>query len=416
MTLINLSIFDQAEQLGREPLAIDAASLYRALEQVKDGRGKKGKRYPLALLFTLILLGKMAGMTEINPIIAWIDERKNQIKQILQWPKGFPTNKTYTDALAKCDHREVVKAIAQVIVKARATEQCGDEPSRLVAQKVDGQEVLIHTAVDGKILRGTLKHAKEDQPPVHLLSFYECESGIVLDQFCVDKKKNEESMGKAILHPVLVKGRILTTDAMFTSRGWCAAVDAYKGYYITPIKGNNRGVLYNLLEYFGDEELLKKECQHYKDVEKGHGRVEVREIWTSTGMNEFFQKEWAGIAQVFLIRRIVTEKGEKRIELLCGITNLPKKKANAQRLLELNRKHWFIENRLHYRRDVIFQEDASQVRKSGAPEVLAALNGGILALMDWLGVKNVSRQIIHFGAHPREAVQLLLGKLSRENG
>jgi predicted transposase YbfD/YdcC len=56
--------------------------------------------------------------------------------------------------------------------------------------------------------------------------------------------------------------------------------------------------------------------------------------------------------RVFMIRRTVTEKGEKRVEVVYGITNLPRKKANAQRLLELNRKHWYIENRLHLRRDV----------------------------------------------------------------
>ncbi|GCF11195.1 hypothetical protein [Dictyobacter arantiisoli] len=73
-----------------------------------------------------------------------------------------------------------------------------------------------------------------------------------------------------------------------------------------------------------------------------------------------------------------------------GFTNLPRRKANAKRLLELNQKHWFIENRLHYRRDVTLGEDACQVRVNGAPQVLAALNGEILALMDYLGVSNVA--------------------------
>ncbi len=80
-----------------------------------------------------------------------------------------------------------------MIVKARAGEQCDEEPSRLVAQKELSEASLIQTAVDGKILRGTLKHGREDQPPVHLLSFYECESGIVLDQLVVKSKNNEES-------------------------------------------------------------------------------------------------------------------------------------------------------------------------------------------------------------------------------
>ena len=416
MTVLDLTPFAQAEQLGHKALPIDEASLYKEFEKVKDGRGRKGRRYPLALILTLILLGKLSGQAEIDNIIAWINERKSSLKQLLNWPKAFPSLKTYSYALSKCDHREVAKAIAQVIMKARAAEQCGEEPSRLVAQQRKADENLIHTAVDGKVMRGTLKHEREDQPPVHLLSFYECESGIVLDQFVVDSKKNEESMCKAILHPVLVKGRILTGDAIFTSRGWCALVHTYKGYYLVPIKENNPAVLRDLIEFFEDEGIDRKEFEYHQEVNKGHGRLEVREIWTSTQMNEFFQQDWAGIAQVYKIRRTITQKGEQRIETLYGVTNLPRQKAKAKRLLELNRNHWHIENRLHYRRDVTLSEDASQVRICGVPSVLAALNGGILALMDWLGVRNVPKQMIHFCAQPQETLQLLLGKLSRQNG
>lgn len=75
-----------------------------------------------------------------------------------------------------------------------------------------------------------------------------------------------------------------------------------------------------------------------------------------------------------------------------------------------------IENRLHYRRDMTLSEDACQVRITGAPQALAALNGGVLALMDWLHVPNVASQMRHFCAHPGEALQLLCGTLLREYG
>jgi predicted transposase YbfD/YdcC len=82
-------------------------------------------------------------------------------------------------------------------------------------------------------------------------------------------------------------------------------------------------------------------------------------------MNDWFHNDWAGMAQVFRIRRTVTAKGEERTEIVYGITNGPRNKADAKRLLELTRKHWWIENRLHYRRDVTLGEDASQVRSRG---------------------------------------------------
>jgi len=95
---MDLSIFDELEQGGQPSLSRDAASLYCAFETVKDGRKAKGKRYPLALLLTLILLGKMAGENQINGIVNWIQERKDELKRQLNWPKRFPVNATYSEA------------------------------------------------------------------------------------------------------------------------------------------------------------------------------------------------------------------------------------------------------------------------------------------------------------------------------
>jgi predicted transposase YbfD/YdcC len=413
---MDLTTFDQREQVGQESLMIDTTSLYQAFEQVKDGRGRKGKRYPLAFILTLIMLGKMAGETTIDGIVDWVDGRKEKIKQLLNWPKSFPTNKTYTNALARCDHHEIVKSITQVIVKARAEKQSNEEKGKSIEQEVDREEKLLHTAVDGKTMRGTRKHERANQPPVHLLSFYECEGGFVLDHFPVEKKKNEYSKCIAILHPSLVKGRILTTDAGIGYKGWCALVHIFGGYYQIVIKNNHPTVRKDLIAFFENNKTDRSEFQYYKEENKGHGRQEVREIWTSTQMNAHFKEEWAGIAQVFMIRRTIIEKGEERVEIVYGMTSLPRKKADAKRILELNRRHWFIENRLQDLRDVTLGEDASQVRVKGAPEALAALNGGILAAMDFLSIKNVAKQMRHYCAHPEKILQLLLGNLSVQNG
>lgn len=406
---MDLSIFDNRAQI---PGQIDAASLYRAFEQVKDGRKARGKRYPLAFLLTLIMLGKLAGEKTISGIRDWIAEREKELKKQLSWPKRFPVQSTYDEALAQCSGEEIAQAIAQVILKARAVEQCGEEPSRLQKPGPEAEH-LIHTAMDGKTLRGTLKHAKEGQPPVHLLSLYECQSGIVLTQRAVKSKENEITAAGALLHPLLIKGRIISTDAMHTQKKWCAGVDGYGGYYLVIAKENQPGVLQDLMDFFGDQELDGGEWESHKQVQKGHGRLEVREIWTSTQMNEWFAKEWAGVAQIFRIRRTVKEGEKEREEIVYGLTNLPRNKANACSLLKFNQQHWYVENRLHYRRDVTLGEDACQVRIQGAPQALAALNGGILALMDWVGVNNVAKQTRHFCAQPQEALQLLLGRLSR---
>lgn len=406
-----LSIFESGEKVAAERLTIDPASLYGAFEQVADGRKKKGKRYPLPLLLALLMLGKLAGETTINGIVDWVKERQGWLRLQLNWPKRFPTNSTYSEALARCDAEQLVTVIASVLLKARAVEQCGTEPSRLQAQKQE--ETLTHVAMDGKTLRGTLGHESEGQPSVHLLSLYECQSGIVLTQRAVTSKENEISAAAALVHPVLVKGRIISTDGMHTQKKWCACVDAYDGYYLTIVKKNQPQMYQDLMDFFADKDADLGEWHYQKQIQKGHGRLEIREIWTSTQMNEWFEQEWAGIAQVFRLRRDVKEGEKEREEIVYGLTNLPRKQASASRLLALQQAHWRIENRLHYRRDVTLGEDACQVRITGAPQVLAALNGGVLALMDWLQVRNVASQMRHFCAHPGEALHLLCCELSR---
>lgn len=143
-----LSIFERVEKEAPDGLSIDPASLYCAFEQVKDRRKAKGKRYPLPLLLTLLLLGKLAGETGITGIVDWVNERADWLRRQLKWPRRFPTNSTYSEALARCDAEQLVTVIAAVLLKARAVEQCGSEPSRLQATRQE--ETLTHVTMDGK--------------------------------------------------------------------------------------------------------------------------------------------------------------------------------------------------------------------------------------------------------------------------
>lgn len=412
---MNRSTWDQIVQGNEEALEIDPASMYRALEKVKDRRKKKGKRYPLALILTLLLLGKLAGETTIDGIIDWIDGKKNELKKVLCWPKRFPSNKTYSRVLSSCDDKEVVNLLSGVIEKARAIEKCGDEPSRLVIQK-ENEKKMNHLAADGKTLRGTLDHANEAMPSVHILTLYDCDNGITAEQYVYKNDKSEIAAAKEVLQNGCIKGSLITTDALYTFKQWCAWVHVRGAYYSVVIKKNTPLLSQYLEDFFGDPDILTYECDYFKKVQKGHGRLEVREIWTSTQLSTFLEREWTGIAQVSMICKTVTEKGKKTKTIRYGMTNVPRGKADAEQLLQWRQNHWHIENCSHYRRDVTLGEDSCQVRINHAPEVLAALNGGILALMDFLGVNNVAKQMRYYAARPKQALQLLFGRLSRQYG
>jgi predicted transposase YbfD/YdcC len=119
-----------------------------------------------------------------------------------------------------------------------------------------------------------------------------------------------------------------------------------------------------------------------KKTHKGHGRIEVRECW-STASPEYLTlirnaQNWAGLQSIAMVvcTRIVGDKQTKQVRFY--ISSLP---SNAQRILEIVRKHWAIENELHWVLDVALNEDHSRVRKDHAPENLAVIRHIALNLL-----------------------------------
>lgn len=161
---------------------INAQSLYEVFAQVKDGRKKRGVRYPLALILTLIVLAKLAGETSLSGVADWARERKDWLAQALGLPgTRFPCMATYSYVLRHVEAEEVTALMAQFFTRRESEQRCGNEPSRLLHQ--EGKQHKAHTALDGKTMRGTLKHESAEQEPVHLLALYETQTGVVLARY-----------------------------------------------------------------------------------------------------------------------------------------------------------------------------------------------------------------------------------------
>jgi len=128
----------------------------------------------------------------------------------------------------------------------------------------------------------------------------------------------------------------------------------------------------------------------HETCEKHHGRIEIRRIWTSTQLSGYLDFPYN--AQVARIERITLQVKTKktRTEVVYLITSLSRDKADAKRLLALNRGHWEIENRVHWVRDVNFDEDRSQVRTGAGPRVMATLRNLAISL---LRLRDKSRRI-----------------------
>lgn len=117
--------------------------------------------------------------------------------------------------------------------------------------------------------------------------------------------------------------------------------------------------------------------------------------------------DWPHLAQVARLVTHVTKRGVTTYETHYLITSLPPEVASPKRLLRLMRGHWEIENRLHWVRDVTFDEDRCQVRSGAAPQVMAALRNTTIALLRCIGASNIAAALRTHGGHPHRALALV---------
>jgi hypothetical protein len=287
---------------GQEQLAKQMQSLYEVCQQVVDGREARGKRYELAGLVVVLVLAKLAGMKSLSGASDWIQDQEVLLRQGLHltW-KRMPCANTYSYALARLDSQQVNAALATWCVRKEAESRCAEEPSRLVGQ---ASKQHVHLAIDGKALRGTGKQAYGgEEPQKQVLHVYEARTGIVLQQCPIAKEHNEVRTLKPFLTEVLCKGRILTSDAAQSYHEFGRLVKRAGGDVVLFIKDNTPLTRADLELFFEDPEADRRTWQSFAHSEKGHGRLERRQITTSPDLNDYLRRDWGEVGQVFRLQR-----------------------------------------------------------------------------------------------------------------
>lgn len=145
----------------------------------------------------------------------------------------------------------------------------------------------------------------------------------------------------------------------------------------------------------------------HETIDKKHGRLEIRQIQTSTALNDYLT--FPHVQQVFRITKTVTNLKTQTTttEVIHGITSLPPDRADPARLLKLHRGHWSIENKSHYVRDMAYDEDRCRIRTGKGPQVMAALRNFAVSLMRMHGARNITQKMRELAHRPH----LVLGML-----
>jgi predicted transposase YbfD/YdcC len=364
-------------------------------------------RIALASLLVVLVLAKRAGMQSPQGASDWIADQEARLREGLQlsW-KRMPCANPYSYALARLDSQHVNEALAAWCVRKEAESRCGEDPSRLAMQASEQHD---HLAIDGKALRGTGKQIYGgEEPQKQVLHVYEVHTGIVLQQCPIASEHNEVSTLKPLLTEALCKGRILTSDAAQSYHEFGRLVKRAGGDVVLFVKDNTPTTRADLELFFEDPEADRRSWQSSEQVEKGHGRLERRQITTSPDLNDYLRREWGEVGQVFRVERHRTSRDKHSLEVVYGWTTLPQQRCAPQRLAQVIRAHGSVENRLHWRRDATLGEDRCGVRLPPVAQMLAVLNSLVLALMDLHQVPNVARQLRRFASHPDEALAWVL--------
>ena len=362
-------------------------------DPIADWRKQRGKRYSLISLLNLIVLAMLCGKTSTRGMARWGEHIPKSTKLRL----GIAA-KRHPSAAMLCQvfwqiRPEAIETSIQVWVNQAHHELVAAGIARGIA-------------IDGKSIR---RAASLGSPNAFLVSAVCHQLRIVLNQTAVADKTNEISCVPPLLERLLLKGLVITVDAWLTQRAIVRQIRQEGGHYLMYVKGNHPRLLWSLEARFAQPQPGHKTSFPYcKSVNKGHGRLEIREIWTSPAANDY--PHWPDVAQVFHLKRTrwVLKSNKLSETYVYGITSLSPSEASPADLITLTRNHWAaIENGLHWVRDVLMGEDASSTRKPGAPQVRAAFRNIVINLARMAGFASISGAIDVFSADPTKALPIL---------
>jgi len=346
----------------------------------------------------------MAGQQSVRGMAQWMVEQGPTLLAALQPQRQrLPSVMTLHRVLTKVPIAELERRMSTYCA---AVDQDDAELGKIQTQQ---GEVLRGQAMDGKTLCGATQHGTV----THLVSLVRHESGTVLAQEAVASKIDERKAGRHLLDPARLAQTVTTTDALYTQVQQAEQILAGGGHYLMVVK-RNQPSLYAAIELafaalppINQEERLFWQFQSHVTIDKAHGRLERRTLQSTPALNDYLG--WPGVAQVLrrTCQRTELKTGKCTTHVRLAVTSLPRSMVSLEQIELLWRRHWTIENQLHHVRDVSLGEDRCQVHTGTAPQALAALRNGILALLRYEGWPSPPSAFRHFSIHVQHALQLL---------
>ena len=327
-------------------------------EALDDPRIEHCKRHQLLDIIAIAICAVICGAESWVHVELFGKSKEEWFRTFLELPHGIPSHDTFGEVFSRLDPEQF--------------QRCFMDWAQAVADLLPGEIV----AIDGKTVRRS-HDRNAGKRAIHLVSAWASANMLTLGQVKTEEKSNEITAIPQLLQMLELEGCIVTIDAMGCQKGIAQGILDRGADYVLALKENQGRLHQDVRDLFeGAEEFDFDGVPHdyATSLNKGHGRVERRECWVISGplSLEYLSTgpEWANLRSVVkVVGRRDTEEGVP-VQPRYYISSLD---APAERLLETVRRHWSIENELHWSLDVTFGEDQCRIRKDHAPQNMATL-------------------------------------------
>jgi len=325
--------------------------LTRCLADIEDPRRRGyAHRYDLLEILVIAICATLSDVDTFEDMAFWAQQKESWLKRFLKLRNGVPSHDTFNRVFRLLDP-QTFEAAFRRWVGAMVTSLGGT------------------LAVDGKTVRGS---GDEGRSPIHLVSAFATETGLVLGQEKVADKKSEISAIPKLLDALLINGYLVTLDALGCQTAIAKTILDKGADYLLAVKGNQPRLQEQIQDRFAAEarEALAAAGGCFEQVERSHGRLVAQRYWVAPHVGEVDEARWPDCKMLASVDSLRVENGKESFERRYYISS---RMMSADAFAKAVRAHWGIENRLHWMLDVNFGEDAATVRKDHAAENLSRL-------------------------------------------